>query len=159
MTSPRSSSSVILRMTLVWSAVITGILALVGAVIGYLVAGPTGLASALVGVLLAGLFLGMTALIILIAGRLPAGPMQIPTFFGIVLGGWVIKLVVFIVALLVLRGQPWIEPFIFFFSVLVSVIASLVVDLVVMARARVPYVGDVDLPTSSEGSEERTDGS
>ena len=50
--------------------------------------------------------------------------------------------------LLVLRGQPWIEPFMFFFSVLVSVIASLVVDLVVMARARVPYVGDVDLPTS-----------
>jgi hypothetical protein len=146
-------------MTLVWSAVITGILAVVGAVIGYLVAGPTGLASALVGVLLAGLFLGMTALIILIAGRLPPGPMQIPTFFGIVLGGWVVKLVVFIVALLVLRGQPWIEPFIFFFSVLVSVIASLVVDLVVMARARVPYVGDVDLPTSSEASEERTDGS
>ncbi len=58
-----------------------------------------------------------------------------------------------------LRGQPWIEPFIFFFSVLVSVIASLVVDLVVMARARVPYVGDVDLPTSSEASDERTDGS
>ena len=159
MTSPRSSSSVILRMTLVWSAVITGILAIFGAVIGYLVAGPTGLASALVGVLLAGLFLGMTALIILVAGRLPPGPAQIPTFFGIVLGGWVVKLVVFIVALLVLRGQPWIEPFIFFFSVLVSVIASLVVDLVVMARARVPYVGDVDLPTSSEASDERTDGS
>jgi hypothetical protein len=152
MTSPRSSSSVILRTTLVWSAVITGILAVVGAVIGYLLAGPTGLASALVGVLLAGLFLGMTALIILIAGRLPPGPMQVPTFFGIVLGGWVVKLVVFIVALLLLRGQPWIEPFIFFFSVLVSVIASLVVDLVVMARARVPYVGDVDLPTSADPS-------
>ena len=152
MTSPRSSSSVILRMTLVWSAGITGILAVVGAVIGYLIAGPTGLASALVGVLLAGLFLGMTALIILIAGRLPPGPAQIPTFVGIVLGGWVVKLVVFIVALLLLRGQPWIEPFIFFFSVLVSVIASLVVDLVVMARARVPYVGDVDLPTSADPS-------
>ena len=148
MTSASTYGSVILRMTLVWSAVITGILAVVGAVIGYLVAGPTGLASALVGVLLAGLFLGMTALIILIAGRIPAGPMQIPTFFGIVLGGWVIKLVVFIIALLVLRGQPWIEPLVFFFSVLVSVIASLVVDLVVMARARVPYVGDVELPTS-----------
>jgi hypothetical protein len=152
MTSPRSSSSVILRMTLVWSAVITGILAVVGAVIGYLVAGPTGLASALVGVLLAGLFLGMTALIILIAGRLPPGPAQIPTFFAIVLGGWFVKLIVFVVVLLVLRGQPWIEPFIFFFSVLVSVIASLVVDLVVMARARVPYVGDIDLPTSSDPS-------
>ncbi len=153
MTSASSSSSVILRMTLVWGAVITGILALIGAVIGFLVAGPTGLASALVGVLLAGLFLGMTALIILLAGRIPPGPAQIPTFFAIVLGGWVIKLVVFIIALLVLRGQPWIEPFVFFFSVLTSVIASLVVDIVVMARARVPYVGEVDLPTSSEPSE------
>ena len=148
MTSPRSSSSVILRTTLVWSAVITGILAIVGSVIGFLVAGVTGLVSALIGVVLAGLFLGMTALIILIAGRIPAGPMQIPTFFGIVLGGWAIKLVVFIVVLVVLGRQEWIAPYVFFFSVLVSVIASLVVDLVVMARARVPYVGDVELPTS-----------
>ena len=50
MTSAPSSSSVILRTTLVWSAVITGILAVIGATVGYLVAGPTGLASALVGV-------------------------------------------------------------------------------------------------------------
>lgn len=150
MTSPSTPSSVILRSTLLWGSLITGALAVLGAVIGYLVAGLNGLLSGLVGVVIAGLFLGMTALIILLAGRIPPGPAQIPTFFGIVLGGWVIKLVVFIVALLVLRGQPWIEPFVFFFSVLVSVIASLVVDLVVMARARVPYVGDVDLPTSSE---------
>src|SRR6478735_8950217 len=152
MTSDPSSSSVILRMTLVWSAVITGALALIGAVIGWFVAGPTGLASALVGVLLAGLFLGMTALIILLAGKLPPGPTQIPTFFAIVLGGWVVKLVVFIVALLLLRGQPWVEPFVFFFSVLASVIAGLVVDIVVMARARVPYVDGVELPASSDAS-------
>lgn len=155
----RSYSSVVLRTTLVWSAIITGILAVLGSIIGYLVAGMTGLVSALVGVVLAGLFLGMTALIILIAGRIPPGPMQIPTFFGIVLGGWVVKLVVFIVALLVLRGQPWVEPLVFFFSVLVSVIASLVVDLVVMARARVPYVGDIDLPTSAGPAVRDPDGS
>ncbi len=105
------------------------------------------------GVLLAGLFLGMTALIILIAGRCHPGRPQIPIFFAIVLGGWVIKLVVFIVALLLLRGQPWIQPFVFFFCVLASVIASLVVDMVVMARARVPYVGDVELPTAADPSD------
>jgi hypothetical protein len=143
----------------VWSAAITGILAVIGAVIGYLVAGWTGLASALVGVVLAGLFLGMTALIILIAGRIPPGPTQIPTFFAIVLGGWVIKLVVFVVALILLRGQPWVQPFVFFFCVLASVIASLVVDMVVMARARVPYVGDVELPTSSDHSGSDSNGS
>ena len=101
----------------------------------------------------------MTAFIILIAGRLPPGPAQIPTFFGIVLGGWVVKLIVFIVALVLLRGQPWIEPYVFFFCVLASVIASLVVDLVVMARARVPYVGDIELPTSSDRAEGDVTGS
>ena len=144
-----------------WSAVITGILAVVGGVIGYLVAGPDGPGErARRRARSPALFLGMTALIILIAGRLPTGAAcRSRRSSAIVLGGWILKLVVFIVALLVLRGQPWIEPFVFFFACLVSVIASLVVDLVVMARARVPYVGDVELPTSSDPLRERTGGS
>lgn len=158
MTAPtRSSSSIILRTTLVWSAVITGILAVVGAVVGLLVGGLPGLWSALVGVLLAALFLGMTAVIILIAGRMQ-GPEKLPLFFGIVLGGWALKLVIFIVALLLLRGQPWLNGWVFFFAVLASVIASLVIDMVVLARARVPYVGDVELPTSAEDPRERPSG-
>lgn len=157
MTPTGSSSSVIFRTTLAWSAAITGALAVVGAVIGYLVAGPSGLWSALVGVVLAALFLGMTAAIILFAGRME-GPEKMTLFFGIVLGGWALKLVVFIGALLVLRGQPWVHGQVFFFSVLVSVIASLVIDMVVMAKARVPYVGDVALPTSYEDPENSPSG-
>lgn len=149
-TRPAGSHNPVVGAMLRWSSVVTGVLAIAGATIGYLVGGLTGLASALTGVVLAGLFLAMTAVIILIAGRLPAGPTQIPTFFAIVLGGWVIKLVVFIAALLLLRGQPWVQPQVFFFAVLASVIASLVVDVVVMARARVPYVGEVALPTASD---------
>ena len=121
-------------MTLVWSAVITGILAVVGARHRLLVAGSTGLVSALVGVVLAGLFLGMTALIILIAGRMPPGPTQIPTFFGIVLGGWVIKLVVFIVALCCCAGSRGSSRSCSSSACWSSVIASLVVDIVVMAQ-------------------------
>jgi hypothetical protein len=156
-TAHRPSHTVVLRTTLAWSAAITGALAVVGAVIGYLVAGMDGLWSALVGVLLAALFLGMTAVIILIAGRME-GPEKMPLFFGIVLGGWALKLVIFIVALLLLRGQPWIQGQVFFFAVLASVIASLVIDMVVMARARVPYVGDVPLPTSSDDPADRPSG-
>lgn len=152
-----SSSSVILRTTLIWSAVITGVLAVVGAIIGLLAGGLPGLWSALAGVVLAALFLGMTAVIILFAGRMQ-GPEKLPIFFGIVLGGWALKLVIFIVALLLLRGQPWLNGWVFFFAVLASVIASLVIDMVVMARARVPYVGDVALPTSSDEAEERPRG-
>lgn len=146
--SDRAPANVILRSTLNWSAIIVGVLAVVGALTGLLIAGTAGLWSALVGVVLAGLFLGLTALLVLIAGRMPPGS---TAFFGIVLGGWFVKLVVFVVIMLVLRAQPWISPFVFFFSVVAGVIASLVVDMVVMARSRVPYVGDVPLPTSSEG--------
>ena len=67
-----------------------------------------------------------------------------PVFFGIVLGGWILKFVVFIVVLLVLRGQPWVDPDVFFVAVVVSVLASLVVDVVVLLRMRVPHVSDVD---------------
>ena len=139
----------ILRTTLVWSAVLTGILAVAGALIGYLVGGLDGLWSALVGVLLAAVFLGMTAGSILIAGR-AQGPDRVTLFFGIVVGAWVLKLLVFVVVLLLLRGQPWVQGGVFLVAVIVSVLASLVVDAVVLSRARVPYTGDVALPASSE---------
>jgi len=146
------SSTPILRTTLVWSAGVTAVLAVAAAVIGFLVAGTTGLWSALLGVLIAAVFLAITALSILIANRWYGDDLYVPIFFGIVLGGWILKFIVFIVALLLLRGQPWVEPFVFFFSVLASVIAGLVVDIVVMAKARVPYVDGVELPTSSDAS-------
>ena len=52
------SSNPLLRTTLLWSAVVTAGLAIVGAIIGYAVAGTSGLWSALVAVLLAAVFLG-----------------------------------------------------------------------------------------------------
>jgi hypothetical protein len=106
MTTATGSSpiSVILRLSLLWGAAVTGALALIGSVAGALIAGPRGVASALGGVLLAALFLAMTAVIILLAGRIRPGPNQLVLFFGIVLGGWALKLAVFVVVLLALRG-------------------------------------------------------
>lgn len=149
MTSSRSASSTIMRATLAWCGVITAVLAVLGAVLGYLYAGTDGLWSALVGVVLAAVFLGMTALSILIAGR-AQGPDQITLFFGIVVGAWILKLVVFIVVMLLLRGQPWIQGTVFLVAIILSVLASLIVDAVVLAKVRVPYTGDVALPESSE---------
>ncbi|SDH42479.1 hypothetical protein [Microbacterium pygmaeum] len=141
------SSTPILRTTLIWSGAVTAVLAVAGAVIGFLVDGGTGLVSALIGVLIAAVFLAITGASILIANRWYADPLYVPVFFGIVLGGWILKLVVFIVALLVLRGQPWIDSTIFFVAVVVSVLASLVVDVVVLLRMRVPHVSDASLPS------------
>ncbi|GAA3206116.1 hypothetical protein [Microbacterium terregens] len=141
------SSTPILRATLLWSGVVTAVLAVIGAVAGYLIDGATGMWSALIGVLVAAVFLAITAASILIANRWYGDALYVPVFFGIVLGGWILKLIVFIVALLLLRGQPWISPVIFFVAVVVSVLASLVVDVIVLTRMRVPTVSDASLPT------------
>ncbi|HET8926770.1 MAG TPA: hypothetical protein VFN24_02955 [Microbacterium sp.] len=143
---PRTSASIILRATLIWCAVITGFLAVIGAVLGYAVGGMDGLWSALVGVVLAAVFLGLTAGLILFAQRFQ-GPEKLHLFFGLIIGGLLVKLLVFVAVLLLLRGQPWIDGRVFVFAVVASVLASLIIDLVVMAKARAPYV-DVTLPES-----------
>ena len=151
------SSTPILRTVLVWSGTVTAILAVVGAVVGFLVAGTSGLWSALAGVLVAAVFLGITAASILIANRWYGNDLYVPVFFGIVMGGWILKFVVFIVILFILRGQPWIEPTVFFVALVASVLASLAIDVAVMLRMRVPHVSDVQLPTDPDAGD-RTDG-
>ncbi|GAB3604193.1 hypothetical protein [Microbacterium aureliae] len=142
------SSNPILRTTLVWSAAVTAGLLVVGGAAGFLAAGTPGLWSALVGVLVAAMFLAITAASILIANRWYGDPLYVPLFFGIVLGGWILKFVVFIVALLLLRDAAWVQPTVFFLALVASVLASLVVDVVVMLRMRIPHVSDVSLPAT-----------
>ena len=150
------SSTPILRTVLVWSGVVTAVLAVVGAVVGFLVAGIDGLWSALAGVLIAALFLAITAASILIANRWFGDALYVPIFFGIVLGGWILKFVVFLIALFVLRDQPWIVGPVFFLALVASVLASLAIDVVALLRMRVPHVSDVELPTDPDAGD-RTD--
>lgn len=140
------SSTPLLRTILTWSAIVTAALIVLGGAIGYFTAGVTGMWSALTGVLLAAVFLGITAVSILIANRWYGQDLYVPIFFGIVLGGWILKFIVFIVVLLVVREQAWIEPVIFFVALVASIMASLAIDVVVMLRMRMPNVSDAVLP-------------
>jgi hypothetical protein len=154
--SPQSvSSTPVLRTTLVWSAIVTAALLVVGAIAGFLVAGLTGLWSALIGVLLAAVFLAITGISILIANRWYGDPLYVPIFFGVVLGGWLLKFVVFVVVLVLLRGQPWIQPGVFFVAIVVGIVAALSVDVVTLLRMRIPHASDVELPTDPEAGERR----
>ncbi|WP_406249738.1 hypothetical protein ACI7YT_06890 [Microbacterium sp. M] len=141
------SSTPILRRTLVWSAIAAGILAVLAGGIGYAVAGGEGLVSGLLGVLLAVIFLGITGLSILIANRWYGDPLYVQFFFAIVLGGWLLKLGLFVVIMIVLAGQPWIVPMVFFLSIVAGVAMSLIIDVVVLTRMRLPNVSDISLPT------------
>ena len=145
-------TATILARALVYGAILTVAIAVIGSVVGYLIAGSAGLVSALIGAGLTALFMGFTALSIVLAARVTHGEASSTLFFGIVLGVWLLKFVVFIVILVLLRNQPFIEPLILFFSILVAVIGSLVVDVVAYIGARVPYVGDIPLPGDAERS-------
>lgn len=145
-------TATILARALVYGGILTVVIAVVGSVVGYLVAGWPGLVSALIGAGLTALFMGFTALSILLAARATKGEASSTLFFGIVLGVWLLKFVVFIVILVLLRDQPFIEPLVMFFSILAAVIGSLVVDVVAYLGARVPYVGDIALPGDAERS-------
>ena len=132
------SSVPVLRRTLAYGFAFAAAIAVVGGVIGLLGAGPIAAWSAVIGAVMAGVFLGITALSILIAVRF-----DIVAFFGIVLGAWLLKFVAFIVAALALRDQLWINPTALFLSLIAGVIASLVVDVVVVMKTRMPYVSDL----------------
>ena len=102
------SSTPILRRTLIWSAAAAGVLAAVAALVGFMVAQTSGLVSGLLGVLIAVVFLAITAVSILVANRWYGEPLYVQLFFAIVLGGWLVKLGVFFLILVIVSGQPWL---------------------------------------------------
>ncbi|MBH0131454.1 hypothetical protein [Salinibacterium sp. NK8237] len=139
-------SSSILGRAIAYGAILTVSIAVVGSIVGYLVADTSGLISALIGAGLTALFMALTAGSIVIASRATGGDSSSTIFFAIVLGAWLIKFVLFIAILVVLRGQPFLEPVVFFFSMLAAVLGSLIVDVLAFVRARESYVPGVQLP-------------
>ena len=133
----------IMKRILAYGGVLAAVIAVVGSVVGYLVAGGRGVASALIGTAIALVFLGITTASVMIATRVSKGDLLNVTFFGIVMGAWLLKFVLFLVVVFLLRGQPWIQPIVLFLSLIVAVLGTLVVDVVVIARSRQPYVSDL----------------
>ena len=138
-------TATILARALVYGGILTVVIAVVGSIVGYLVAGGPGLVSALIGAGLTALFMAFTALSILLAASVTKGEASSVLFFGIVLGVWLLKFVVFIVILVLLRNQPFIDPLVMLVSIISAVVGSLIVDVIAYVGARVPYV-EVPLP-------------
>jgi hypothetical protein len=130
------TAATVLRKALVWGAIAAVVIAVVAGVAGLIAAGVPGLVSGLIGAAFALLFLGVTALSLLVAGRFQG--LGTNAFFAALLAGWLVKFVVFLIAMLALRDQPWVEPVVLFASIVATVLASLVIDAVVVSRARIP---------------------
>jgi hypothetical protein len=129
--------------------VMTSLVAFVAAIWGALVADIEGVWAALVGAGIAFGLLGLTPLSILWGFKLGKGDILSPGFFASVLGTWLVKFVVFLAAVFWLGDQTWLERTTLFLTIVAALLVGLVVDLVVVARSRMPYVSDVDLPGDS----------
>lgn len=123
-----------------WGAISSVAIAVIGAAWGFAVAASFGAISAVVGSLVGFIFTGMTALSILVGLKLGRGTIVSGMFFGIVMGGLVLKMVLFILVAIAIRDTEFVDTQISFIAVIASVIAALVCDVIAVARARVPVV-------------------
>jgi hypothetical protein len=125
--------SVMLRVLKLGTILVLGI-TLLGSLVGYLVAGTSGILAALAGGLAAFVFTALTALSLLLGAKLNLGG-----FLGVVLGGWLIKMVLFLVLFRVLNDAAWLSKEarpIVFFTVVAAVIGGLVLDTLIVTKAR-----------------------
>ncbi len=136
----------LLKRAALYGALLALAIAVIGGVIGFAVDGMPGLLGALVGAAMTAVFLGLTALTILAAVSVSKGELFSPLFFGIVMGGWLLKLVIFLVLVILLGGQDFLNPYVLFVTIVVAVLGSLAADVLAFVRARIPYVSDIDLP-------------
>lgn len=132
----------VLRRALVGGVAVTLGIGVVAGLVGLLLYGADGLASGLVGAAFALVFLGLTIAGLMVSNRLIAATNPVPALV-VVLGSWFVKVVLFILAMVVVGRQPWVQPMVLFLSLVVAVLAFLVLDVVVVARARIP-VGSIE---------------
>jgi hypothetical protein len=135
----------ILTQVLKYTGLLAIAIAVLGGGLGYLFAGTNGLISALIGTILAVLFASITAGSIIGAMRF-----DIAAFFGIVMGAWLLKIVVFIVILALLRDAPFVHTMVLFLTVIAGAVGTMLIDVIVVFRSRLGYASNVALPSEND---------
>ena len=143
-----NSATPVLRRALIRGIFFTMALGALAAVGFGLAEGWIGVTSSLLGAGIAAAFLGLTAGSVLIAQRF-----DIVGFFAVVMGTWILKFALFLLAIALLKDQPWVSTFALFVTLIGGVIVSLVTDVSVVAKSRMPYASDVTLPGPSAGTD------
>lgn len=128
---PKTVFTKVLRL----GALLIGVIALLGSVIGFFSAGLPGLLGALVGSGIALVFVSLTAFSVLFGGKFSLGG-----FYAVVLGGWLLKVVIFIATIAVIKQIDGLNRVAIFASLVASVLGSLAVDGYVVTKSRIPVV-------------------
>ena len=131
-----TSADQLFKKVLGQTALLTGLIASLGSLAGYFVEGMNGVVSALIGAGLAFAFGALTVVSMLIGRKL-----SLAGFFGVVMGGWLIKLIGFALLARSLQGAEFINGPVLFLTLVAAILGSLVIDSVAVLSARIPVVG------------------
>lgn len=133
----RSADAVraVLRRALRHLLILLGVLALVGAGVGWAVSGAAGVWGALIGAGVALVFSGTTVL-----SHLRTADAPVTTTGAVVLGAWLVKMVLIVALFAVLDDLTFYDRDVLVLVLVVGVLGSLYLDYLAVTAGRVPYV-------------------
>jgi hypothetical protein len=132
---PSTSADQLFKNVLGQTALLTGLIASLGSLAGYFVEDMNGVVSALIGAGLAFAFGALTVVSMMIGRKL-----SLAGFFGVVMGGWLIKLIGFALLARSLQGAEFINGPVLFLTLVAAILGSLVIDSIAVLSARIPVV-------------------
>ncbi|MFM1950431.1 MAG: hypothetical protein RL418_118 [Actinomycetota bacterium] len=132
-----NSSQALFAKALKLSILLVAAIVVIGSGLGWVFAGTDGFFSALLGGLIALVFTTLTILSVALGAKLPLG-----AFYGLVLGGWLIKIVLFAIAMGALQNADFVHGPTLFFAIVVSVLGGLGIDSWVVLRSRVSTISE-----------------
>jgi hypothetical protein len=130
-----TSADQLFKKVLGQTALLTGLIASLGSLAGYFVEGMNGVVSALIGAGLAFAFGALTVVSMIIGRKL-----SLAGFFGVVMGGWLVKLIGFAFLARSLQGAEFINGPVLFLTLVAAILGSLVIDSIAVLSARIPVV-------------------
>jgi hypothetical protein len=132
---PSTSAEQLFKNVLGQTALLTGLIASLGSLAGFFVEGMNGVVSALIGAGLAFAFGALTVVSMIIGRKL-----SLAGFFGVVMGGWLVKLIGFALLARSLQGAEFINGPVLFLTLVAAILGSLVIDSIAVLSARIPVV-------------------
>ena len=130
-----TSADQLFKKVLAQTALLTGLIASLGSLAGYFVESMNGVVSALIGAGLAFAFGALTVVSMMIGRKL-----SLAGFFGVVMGGWLVKLIGFALLARSLQGAEFINGPVLFLTLVAAILGSLVIDSIAVLSARIPVV-------------------
>jgi len=125
----------VLAKVLKLGSLLIGSIAIIGSAIGFLAAGLPGLLGAVAGSGIALLFVTLTALSVLFGSKLSLGG-----FYAVVLGGWLLKMILFMFGVALLSRIEGLNGVALFVTLVASILGSLAVDGYVVTTSKIPVV-------------------